>query len=828
MKLISQIIIEKFDIINILYHNILVRKILNYFLQYLIVLIGLIFIVIASAIIMISAKPRKFLPLNNYISKILKSDFNDATIFFSNGLIYSVPKNNIELANMKIEFDGFTLRFEILQFLVGKISIKDLRLSNIYIETTNKDNKDNRDNNKNKLELLSYLRFFKTNSFVLENININNKIKFDRIDIDLNNDIVFLSINKGNFFLKEYFFDNIDFRHLEAILKIKDNEYLDAESISLNIDNMNLDISLLNKEKSERELYISIKNIDFKSLNKYWPHTLGKGIARPWVLKHISDGVSPFAWAKMLFVDNKLIEIDAEVQMKDIILNYNNYFPQITNINGIATFTKKNMVINIDNAKTLNSDINNSIVKMDFTKKNNLTLDIYGNTSGKLYDIFTHIDKNNKNSIINKVNNVIEDIITTTKFEIIVPLDNTDFKKTKIITESTIKNKQNILLSGNNEVFLTFNKKHNSNSFNGVIDLTKNSISFFNLKKNINEPLLIKYNLTISKDGNFKINEIKAENNIKFIANGDLKNIFVKDMEYDNSIFDIHITPLSIAITGKQLDISNIDIMDTIINMQKNNENNENNENKIPLIAQFDNVIIKNGKGLKNLVLNLNKMLNLKSNLLEITDSYLFSTTNLGDLLENFSITDKIIGGNVDIEFKKGKYSEGNFRIKNQIILITDEKQTKKNVTDRLLDTSHKKDFFFDNFVTNTEVILDSVEGDFDIKKDILNIKKVKGKNTSYDISLVAKGNINLKTMNTDISGIIIPMNTFNKLLNIKSKIPLISKFFSDGNENGIITYKFLITRKNKDSKHNVKVKKETATFSTLLDMSFYLLFIFI
>ena len=78
---------------------------------------------------------------------------------------------------------------------------------------------------------------------------------------------------------------------------------------------------------------------------------------RPWVLTHILSGKSPKAIANMNFKyfhnnshkkESGLQKIYSKIELSNVLLNYDNHFPIVKNINGNAIFTKNNMKIKIN------------------------------------------------------------------------------------------------------------------------------------------------------------------------------------------------------------------------------------------------------------------------------------------------------------------------------------------------------------------------------------------------------------------------------------------------------------------------------------------------
>lgn len=691
-------------------------------------------------------------------------------------------------------------------------------------------------------------------------LNLNFNITMDE-DFNFTSGSINLFSPSGNFYLKDFFEERISFNNLDLSFSFKDNfKEFSIDSLTTKFDNTDFFMSLFfksYKNYDNLDLVFKTKNLDFKDLKKLWPKNLGQEEEiRPWVLEHIVSGESPSASANMnmKFFHNKKKEsglqtIYAKVDINNATLNYDNYFPQINNINGIATFTENNMNININTANVLNSKINNGKIFIDFNKDIS-ELDIKANVKGPFADLFIHIDKSEAQLIKTSVNNAIQDYYTNTKLQIKVPLiDDLDFNKVFISANCNLLNKPYLIFQNTANILVSFIKQQYSDAFSGQIDLTNSELVFLplNIVKEAKKNLVIDYAAELINDNTVNITKFDPQASyITFDASGYInfdkneQEVSLKNIKYNNSNFDIFYNSYAIndkifnniIINGKNINYDNI--IDRLQNVKLNNnqknidKTNKKNtvKNELVIKANLDYFNFANNKKLynPNLIFILkNNNFNIfefytkinKKNYLQISfdkerNDYKIIFNNLGELLSVTNITQILKSGDGYINFKEdnNKYI-GALEIKNGFTIMPDE-DVKSNVLTDVKEDQNFKDIKKD-LDKNKGINFTKMTGNFSYSDNILNLEDIiaSGKYTSFQILLSGPIDINKGTV--DIEGLFVPAGIINGLFGI-NKIPLISDIIFGQKNGGLFAAKFEITKK-KNEKLNIDINK----FSTIL-----------
>jgi hypothetical protein len=717
---------------------------------------------VVASIIILSSQPRKIAYINNYLSKKMNTDFSNSTLFLRNGLKYDVQVNSIEIAQNKIEFDNFILKFNIFRFFLGKIEIDNIEINSVTI-TTDKKQKNN------DIEFtIPQMKYFIANNVVINDINIDNIIHVKKANISFKKDHLFLEIDKGDFYLKEHFEEKIDFTDLKSEIFIEKGK-MNIEKLDTKLGIMPFSMSLL-YNGGETEMSFSFKDIDFQKLNLYWPKSLGEE-SREWVLEHIKSGMAHNAWTKIIIDNDELKNIYAEVEMNELYLDYSTYFPTITKINGLAVFTENDMNIKITDALVLNSKLKNSSVKMDFTEENSF-VDISGELFGKLEDVFLHLDKDDK-SIKKNLSNIIEDFDTKTSLKIVVPTDDVSFKTTKIIVNSIINNKPNDVLSQDN-INLSFIKNENTNKFSGSVVLP-NRISYLNIQKPSNDILTIKYECETTEN---RINIINLESSgfLKLKGSGSVDN-FKLSMIYDNNNYNLFYTDRKVSVVGKRIDFKNMDLLNTIKNnFNKKGDGGMNKE----IYLKFDRIALKSGN-IDNFELSYTKNLSIKSDLFSLKENNL-TFNDFGKLLNILDINNNIENGDGTIIFENG-FTKGFAKI-NKVKYITDKNKIGEKDREIIKD-----------FITDSGVYLENIEGDFMLEKGKLKIEKIIAKNTFLDTSIVGNFLYNLESGDFKLDSLVVPISVINSGFGLSS-VPILGKFVFGERDAGFFSFTLKIEKK--------------------------------
>jgi hypothetical protein len=699
----------------------------------------------------------------------------DAFISFNGNIKYELPGIYYENDDVEVKSSRLEFNIGIFPLLFGKLYIKNTKIDTLYLKYNERDTDD-------KNTVFEKLKILSASNVLIKNVNINNNIKLNALTINSDNNDITLSVNKGNFFLKEYFDYNINFTNLTVNLILKDDiiETLKVHSLMGEMD-FYMQISNNNNLK---ELFFDLKNVPLDKLKVYWPNFIDKDVSRKWMLEHIIDGKSQNTVIKTTFYDDKMQDFHIKSEINNASLNYNDFFPSISDINGTAVFTKQNMNINVADAKVLNSKLSNVNVKMDFMD-NDKNLSINGKVDGNIADIFIHIDKNNMKKIKKTIDNVIDDYNTITHLKIVIPIKTPNFKKTEISTASIIKNKKNKIFKDEKFVTLIFTKPKNTNEFFGNIELTQNLISHSIFYKKSGESLSINYACEVESGNKIKIKEIKTiSNNLSISGGGYLDKMNFK-INHNGSIFDLEYTPKTINIVGERLNLSMIDF----------DFSEHKKENDYSYFIKLNQILLKNDVVINEVNAKYDGKLVLNSDLLKTEDGDSFLFNDFGKIMKGVDFTDRISGGNGYLKIDKNKTYHINASDFN--INIDENKDSKGDFYVKSIDGSFKIN---DNLLTFSNALLE-------LKKNI---------------EIITSGSFSLDTYKTDISGIIV----FNPyLINSFTTIGLVgggfllggpilgaplslvtggalSKIFKvDKRGDKIFANSFTIYRKNKDSK---------------------------
>ena len=170
----------------------------------------------------------------------------------------------------------------------------------------------------------------------------------------------------GSFDFKNLFDEKLLFGNL--VLNVSFDNYLkdiNIDSLTTNFGKTNFFMSMFIQEKDEYkniDLNFDIKSTPVSDLRKLWPNFLGNDTSRPWVLEHIKSGNIPEATANMNFKyfkndknNSGLQSIKAELNLNNLLLNYNKYFPVVKNIYGKDIFNENSLKVKIKSHKIKNS-----------------------------------------------------------------------------------------------------------------------------------------------------------------------------------------------------------------------------------------------------------------------------------------------------------------------------------------------------------------------------------------------------------------------------------------------------------------------------------------
>ncbi|GMO56507.1 MAG: hypothetical protein Ta2D_01530 [Rickettsiales bacterium] len=725
-----------------------------------------------SVIIFLSGKPRKLTKINNYFSQTYNVDLTNSTLYFSKGKIQLIVSDfNLDTKNFQIKNNNLILNFNILPFFIGKISISNAEINDIYILPVG-----NEEENDEEMHF-AQLSWINTKNATLYNINYNDKVFLNQTDIIKKGKKIQIFIDKGNFVAKN-FEDRVDFTDLVGNIVLNEKTNIKA----LLDDKTELEIEKIVDKKIEQFIF-NLKNVSLKSLKKYWP--INSAVeAREWTLEHIKNTTILNASMKITTNDNEMESFYGEFDLKNTLLNYDNEFPPISNIDGKLLIADNILTLNLNSAKIINSTFKNAVVMLNF---DNDILTIKGSIIGSLSDLFIHIDYLDRQNIEKIVFDTVEDITTTTKLDLTIPIiDDLSFKDIQLYVNSVVKNKKNVLLKDNKNIILTFKKEQNTNAFSGIVDLTENEMRYFNFKKDSDEPLKISYLCDII-DNKVKILNITSKSPIiDFTGSGFLDNLLVTDIKYNNNFINLRYTSKEISIYGKQVDIKNVNFLELTGKSGKGGK---------PFNIKIDRVF--NGDDeIKNLVLSHKKVLNITSDILQIKDDRFITFNNFGKILKMFNITNIIEGGDGEIEIDKAHKNQLDITLYNKFSINIGKK------IDGDLEQDKIKNSFTDNILK-----FDNVKGRLEIDKKILNFSNMLLQDENKNLDIAFNGFLNLNTGEIDFTGVATPFGTINTFFGM-SKIPIVGELFFGDRGAGFFATKFAIYKKDNKSEVNIDINK--------------------
>lgn len=664
-----------------------------------------------------------------------------------------------------------------------------------------------------------------TNISGLVNLTINPNKSFNNLKFKVQSE-------KGSFYFQDFFKDKIDFKQMSVdgeyngIDKILNFNNIETELVSkianqTEISNpklkLSLQLSLPMRDKLRYEFNIGLKNALINEIDRFWPKNLSQNGIRDWVLKSIKNGTMNDGFVKFIIDENlgesELKSLNAQFDFNDVNLTYDQSFPEISKVNGLAFFSKNDMKIFVKNGEVLKSKITNAEISIaDFNMPTNI-LTIKGDLEGKACDGLKHAS--NHPDFLNEVENYLSGNAKSS-FEINMPLiDKLSLKDINLSVKSDISDLKNDFAKG--DISLNLKKDFGSNIFKTEINLDKVSLDVAQLmlEKTVKENGILNFDLDLENDKilNFKNIKLskgnieKNQNIAKIVGDFALEynplkilKINLKNQNFGKNNYDFaynsnprNLTS-SLDIKGKYLNLKNIfnnnssskqkfsleKILGNKLNVNVNLANlelkNSTKYNNVLINLSCQNKICQSGsllaslnKGknqVKNIALKINK--NPKK---DKANEYILSgqIADVGALVEALDITNLIGDGNVKIDITQKLIDEklnleGSIKSTSEITIYENEK-VKKLTKDNLY--SKVKDKIFSSEKTtfgSLNIDFSLVEGDLKIKSLVAN---------NYKIGITAKGTINLDDNSMQLKGMIVPGYLVNSLFGL-GKVPVL------------------------------------------------------
>ncbi len=780
--------------------------------------------------------------LNKDRIKIKELEFGDINLYFqSRGKIINSVKNLRSKSFLNKENNQLIIQTNNM-FILNNDTIDTEFSANCYFDVNDSLSCDAGISNiipDNIIKILNYnnsiLLSLKTRLSVDFNLEIDNNYKINSFLFNVN-------ANKGSFYYKDLLKDKIDFRDLfitgEASNSLKDIELSELKAIfddkikftmSLNMK----DVNHPNLEKTN--LHFKASNLPGEKISKFWPVFLAPNI-RDWIEDHIYGGFVNDAYVNISLYKNKnilaLSDIDSHILFSDLNLKYHSNMPEISNIDGIASFTKDNMNIDIISADVLDSKIKSGKIVIDNFKTKNRPLKINGSVFGKGGDLLYHAlfkDSHNLEKYINGKAN--------TEFNVQIPLkNNLAFSDIYIKVDSVVDSVNSLYFKDDSSLLINFVKSFNKDSFNLKLDLANSliDIDIINIKKEKDIDSILTLDIELFDDQIFlsnidwSISSSNIKSDIIFNQNPfELTKLIVQNnFNNDYSLYyesDKKESLLNIELNGKYLDLNSLlnhKSSDGIDIVKLDNYNN------IRLISKIEKIDLLNDNYLNNFNIHIdcieadcsdsfiksgmNKVEKIeidlfkKSRKSKSTDIY-GEASNISLLARSLGITNQLIGGSIAINAKilsekdkSGRIVEGKVKFDDKFYIVKNDIFAK--ILEGELNNLDKLDLPRSDKYTINKLNLDFVFND-----GIITISDFLAR-TNF-IGFTLNGDLNLITQEINLNGLIIPGYTINNLFGIGS-IPVLGKIITGEKGGGIFASSYSYTKKQDDQKGVFNINK--------------------
>lgn len=714
------------------------------------------------------------------------------------------------------------------------------------------------------------------------NASLNSTASFVFKNGEMSNILFKASAQKGNFEFLNFFSKKMDFSNLSVRGEYNNKlgalnlSEIKADLIERAFDYANivakphLEMSLLisdlkNPLSKKMDFYIRIQDVPNTEMDKLWPSALSDEGVRQWVLEHIKNGMIKNAYAKFSLTygekESVLESMDSQLTFSGFDLKYSEDFPPISDVSGVANFTKKGMNIAITNGDVLNSKISEGLVVIEDFYAPVTMLKVSGKSHGHASDTLKHVDY--KSDFASEISKYLNGN-SQNDFDIRLPLNHEiTLRNTYIAVSSDITNLDNPYLRGG--VAISAKKDFSSASFNTNVDLTAAEIvaKTFDITKrpnvtsglslivevNDHKRVLLK-NISLWKKEDVTLNKktvssvSKIDGNVAF----NTAPFLVTAANFKNSNFGKNSYMLSYNLkkeNGAQkiyLKAKKLNFASFLENKFFQNSSGNKKSNNLQLQVAVDNLILLNRKSVKNFSLSLNcdrgfcnrgllkgnyskkQVLNLRAVKKPQEDFVTIDgeVPDIGYLAESLGISNKISGGGVKVKMtnklvNKKSVLEGEIDITDDITIY--ETAAVKRLSSNDLFSQIK-----DKIFSKEKITFDYLKMQFSFQDTILNIHSLVANN--YKIGITAKGSIDLKNDTYEIKGMIVPGFIINNLFGI-GKIPflggVISGLLTGGEGGGLFGIHYEYNKKKGDKEATFETNKVSAfvptTIKSLVDL---------
>lgn len=676
-----------------------------------------------------------------------------------------------------------------------------------------------------------------------------------------------ISSDRGNFNLDKFFSQKIDFQNLSGVITTQNNfQNIKIESLATNFDETKFGMSMEIKPNDRLNitdilLSFNANNVHINNLDKLWPSFLNQNGVRDYVINHIHDGIVTSAYANMfmeydkLKKESKLISIDSKINFKGSRINYAEHFPEVTDVDGIARFTKQKMSIIILEGRVLGSILTNGKVEIPNFHTDMKSVVITADVQGSLRDAFDHIDYKNRSG------DAFYDFIngySNSDIRISVPIrKDLAFKHTLIAVTSNVKNANTVNLLNNSEVSLSFLKNANSEKASVKIDLLKAEfvIPFIGLyeAKNVEKYLNFGLDFRNLEQDIIEIPYIELKgNNIDVVATASidlktksLKSFNTQNIKYNKSNYGINYgdslkaNEKYLIITGDTIDLSSkISIKKPKVKKKDGEKTDLKNKKKTDILIKFDQIILKNDKKITDFKIDGNcrgfacEKLSISGKTApdkrifgyikfkkitrsgSIVSKFSLTTQDTGYILSGLGASDTMIGGSFRTEgtIKIGEIFaiDGSFTLEDKIE-IRRLKKAKITVSEEIKkEKSSGIDKVNDILFSDKKIEFTKAKGNFKLKDNNLHLDNIILNSSDLGVGVTSGGDINLATGKVDIKGLIIPAYALNSLFGI-GEVPLIGNLIVGEKGGGLFAPIYHFKKKNFDDKGEFTISKVSA-----------------
>jgi hypothetical protein len=664
-----------------------------------------------------------------------------------------------------------------------------------------------------------------------------------KLEIDGEKHLSKLSFNakseSGNFNYPQFFGGKVDFQNLSIDGNLDNTlKTFTISNLTSNFGNAKFAMTLsatnfMDKDQQKIAMEFKINNTPTNNLDILWPVFLNGDGVRDWFMEHIKDGIIKDGYATMSLQYKNgighLEKINSELIFSGLNLKYSEHFPLISNIDGVAAFSKHQMKIDIAKANVLQSTINFATVAIpDFRIP---ILNISGKVSGAAADSLKHI--NYKSEFANQIENYFNGDAQT-NVEIKLPIiQHLKLQDTYIKVWSNIQNFNNDYIASDSNLIINTTKEVGSNDFVTNVDLTNADIDLgqFSIVKIKGAESKINTVIHLDQANHLQLNKFDWKQENKTL-NGNLllslDPLNVEEVKFNNNNFansnfslDYKVSSNSrlIKLKGKTLDLKNFFKQDSGSNSDSKNLGLDQKNN---IEIDLDEVYLANKWKLTDVNVDIDCQFsackngfirahlegNKNLNILILSPKSAKHGTKIEGIIDDISIVSKafnlssqINGGKTKIkaEMLKDGELQGELKINSGFTILKNE-VVEKIYNDNIFSDLKNK------IVNENEIEFNDLKLDFVLKNNGVDINKLIA--SSYLLGFTAKGGINFSENEITLKGLIIPGYSFNKLFGI-GQVPVLGKIIVGEEGGGLFAVRYDYTQK--DGKSNFKINPSSA-----------------